>query len=374
LPLLLEGEKMCYDISPCAQAFLSAISGGSDEMGRERDKSGLTRRQLLQGGGVLAGSAIFAYVFPNSLFARPGALSARAAAAAAGYAQQGAAKAPADPVAAMRAQMGAIPIESTKLSDNLTLLSGPGGNVVVLHGADGKIVVDCFMQPAWPKLKQDIDGMGNGPIKLLSDTHWHFDHTDNNAHFHDAGVPILAHENTKKRMSEAHDLLGMHFDPSPANALPTQLFKERHTMQANGEDLELGYIPPAHTDSDIYVWYKKANVLHCGDVFFNGMYPFIDAGTRGSITGQIAVADKLLKMADNNTKIIPGHGPLGDKAALTKYRGVMVAIRERVAKLKSGGKSLDAVLAGKASAEFEGTWGKGLLMPNDFVAIVYNTL
>jgi cyclase len=277
-------------------------------------------------------------------------------------------------VAAMRAQMAAIPITPTKLADNLTLLSGPGGNVVVLHGADGKIVVDSFVQPVWPKLKSDIDGMGNEPIKLLIDTHWHFDHTDNNAHFHDAGVPILAHENTKKRMSQPHDLLGMHFEPSPANALPTQEFKERHTMKANGEDLELGFIPPAHTDTDIYVLYKKANVLHCGDVFFNGMYPFIDAGTRGSITGQISGADKLLKMADNNTKIVPGHGALGDKAALTKYRDMLVTARERVHKLKASGKSEKEVVAAKPLADFEAAWGQGLLNGDAFVPIVYNTL
>jgi glyoxylase-like metal-dependent hydrolase (beta-lactamase superfamily II) len=337
-----------------------------NNMERDRDARQLiSRRQLLQSGGVLAGSTIFAQVFP-------GALAARAAATA--LAAQQRRGAPADPLAAMRAQMGAIPMEIVKLADNLTLLMGPGGNVVVLHGTDGKIVVDSFVQPAWTKLKQNIDGMDSTPIKLLIDTHWHFDHTDNNARFHDAGAMILAHENTKKRLTESHDVLGMHFDPSPANALPTQTFKERHTLQANGETLELGYIPPAHTDTDICVHYQKANVLHCGDVFFNGMYPFIDGGTRGNITGQITGADKLLKMADAKTKIIPGHGPLGDKAALTKYRDVLVTVRDRVAKLKSGGKKLDEVLAAKPSAEFDAAWGKGMMMPNDFIGIVYNTL
>lgn len=341
-------------------------------MEREREKNVITRRQLLQGGGLLAGSAIFAPALPDALFARSSALSARATAALGGYAQPRAL--PEDMLPAMRAQLGAIPIQVTKLADNITLLMGPGGNVVVLHGPDGKIVVDSFVQPAWPKLKQDLDGMGKEPIKLLIDTHWHWDHTDNNANFHDAGVPILAHENTKKRLMETHEFMGMHFNPSPANALPTQMFKERHTLKANGEEIELGYIPPAHTDTDIYVWYKKANVLHCGDVFFNGMYPFVDATTRGSITGQIAGTDKLLKMADNNTKIIPGHGPLGDKAALTKYRDVMVTVRERVAKLKSSGKSVEEVIAAKPSAEYDDAWGKGFMNPKDFLTVVYNTL
>jgi glyoxylase-like metal-dependent hydrolase (beta-lactamase superfamily II) len=348
------------------KTILARAQEERNNMNRNNDTRQLiSRRQLLRGSGVLAGSALFAKAFPD-------ALSARAATAAlARAAQQGAAT---DPLAAMRAQMGAIPMEAVKLADNLTLLMGPGGNVVVLHGTDGKVVVDSFVQPAWTKLKQNIDGMDSTPIKLLIDTHWHFDHTDNNARFHDAGAMILAHENTKKRLTESHDLLGMHFNPSPANALPTETFKERHTLQANGESLELGYIPPAHTDTDIYVHYQKANVLHCGDVFFNGIYPFIDAGTRGNITGQIAGADKLLKMADAKTKIIPGHGPLGDKAALTKYRDVLVTVRDRVAKLKTSGKKLDEVLAAKPSAEFDAAWGKGMLMPNDFVTIVYNTI
>ena len=131
----------------------------------------------------------------------------------------------------MRAQMGATPLETVKLSDNLTMLSGPGGNVVVLNGPDGKVVVDSFVQTAWAKLKQSLDGMGNGPIRWLIDTHWHFDHTDNNSNFRAAGAQILAHENTKKRLSETHDLLGMHFAPSPASALPTQTFTATHRLQ-----------------------------------------------------------------------------------------------------------------------------------------------
>src|SRR5438309_781552 len=246
---------------------------------REHQKTLITRRALLEGGGLLAGSAVFAHIFSspltagaNGLFARRGALSARAAAALAGYAQQGAGAAPANQLAAMRAQMGATPITSTKLAENLTLLAGPGGNVVVLHGPDGKIVVDSFVQPAWPKLKENLDAMGNQPIKLLIDTHWHFDHTDNNARFHDAG------------------------------------------------------------------------------------------------------ADKLLKMADNNTKIVPGHGPLGDRAALTKYRDMLIAARERVQKLKSSGKSEQEIVAAKPFADLEPAWGKGLFNGDAFVGIVYSTL
>lgn len=320
-----------------------------------------TRRELLKTATVFGGGALLAPLFPASI--------GRAYAAAV---QQ--APAPADPLAATRAQMAAAPIEARRLSDTLTMLSGPGGNVVVLNGPDGKIVVDSFVQGVWPALKQRLDGLGTAPVKLVIDTHWHFDHTDNNESFRNAGAGILAHENTRKRLSEPHDLLGMHFNPAPAAALPTDTFTQTRTIEANGERVDLGYIPPAHTDTDIYVHYTRANVLHLGDVFFNGVYPFIDASTGGSINGMIVGAEGMFKMADGATKIVPGHGPLGDRTALTKYRDVLVDVRDRVRKLKDAGRSLQDVVAAKPTADLDPTWGKGFMQPNDFVTIVYNTL
>jgi glyoxylase-like metal-dependent hydrolase (beta-lactamase superfamily II) len=270
--------------------------------------------------------------------------------------------------------MAAAPIETVKLGGNLTMLSGPGGNVVVLYGTDGKIVVDTFVLPVWSALRKNIDGMGTAPITLLINTHWHFDHTDNNANFRQAGAGILAHENTAKRLSESHDLLGMHFEPAPATARPTQTFKDTHKMQANGEPVELGYIQPAHTDTDIYIHYTKSNVVHLGDCFFNGIYPFIDAGTGGNVNGMIAAADRALKLGDSSTRFVPGHGPLADRAALTKSRDMLVTVRDRVHKLKTSGRKLEEVLAAKPSADLDPTWGKGFMMPNDFLTIVYNTL
>jgi glyoxylase-like metal-dependent hydrolase (beta-lactamase superfamily II) len=324
----------------------------------------MTRRELLRSTTVVAGSTVFVSAFPPSLVQR----------LLAGPLQQTATAPPSDPLAATRAQMAAAPIETVKLADNLTMLSGPGGNVVVLHGSEGKIVVDTFVLPVWAALRKTIDGMGNSPIKLLINTHWHFDHTDNNANFRQAGAGILAHENTAKRLSESHDLLGMHFDPAPATARPTQTFEDTHKLQANGEAVELAYIQPAHTDTDIYIHYATSNVIHLGDCFFNGIYPFIDAGTRGNVNGMIAAADRALKMGDDSTRFVPGHGPLADKAALTKYRDMLVTVRDRVRKLKTSGRKLDEVLAAKPSADFDATWGKGFMMPNDFLTIVYNTL
>ena len=317
----------------------------------------LTRRDLLRRTGLVSGSALLVSAWPEW------------AAALASQAQ-----APTDQLAAMRAGMGATPITSVTLTERLTMLAGPGGNVVVLHGPDGKVVVDTFVQPAWNNLKAALDKMGPARITALIDTHWHFDHADNNANFRKAGAAIVAHENTKKRLSESHDLLGAKFPPAPADALPTQTFKDTHKIDANGEQVLLGYIPPAHTDTDIYIKYQKGNVLHLGDVFFNGMYPFIDASTGGSIGGMIAGATLSMKQADASTKIVPGHGPLGDLASLTKYRDVLVTVRDRVAKLKKSGQTLQQVVAAAPTKDLDATWGKGFMQPADFLAIVYNTL
>ncbi len=324
-----------------------------------------TRREMLQQASRLASGAFFAQLFPPSLLR----------ASTGRYAQQPSA-APADPVAARRAYLAAIPIQTQKLADNLTLLSGPGGNVVALNGPDGKVVVDTFILGAWPKLKEALDGLGSAPLKFVIDTHWHFDHTDNNASLHAAGATVLAHENTKKRMSETHDLpiLGLHFPPSPPEALPQQTFAATHKLQANGETLMLEHVSPAHTDTDIYIHFQKANVIHMGDLFFNGFYPFIDASTGGKITGMIAAADKTLPLANNDTKIVPGHGQLGNKADLAKFREMLVTVRDRIQKLKSAGKTAQEAVAEKPFADLDAAWGKGFLNSDLFVQVVYLTL
>ena len=322
-----------------------------------------TRRKMFRNSAAFAGSALLAQLFPASL------LSAGVPD------RQQAATASTDRLAAMRAQMGSAPIQSQSLADNLTLLSGPGGNVVVLNGPDGKIVVDTFLMPAWPKLKETLDGLGNAPLKTVIDTHWHFDHTDNNANLHAAGATVLAHENTKTRMAEPHDsaLLGLHIPASTADALPQQTFNASEKLQANGEIVMLQYFQPAHTDTDIYTHFQKANVIHMGDTFFNGFYPVIDFSTGGRIEGIIVAAGKILSLADNKTKIVPGHGPLGNKADLTKYRDMLVVARDRVQKLKTAGKSADEIVASKPLADLEPELG-GMLGGDVFVRMIYSSL
>ncbi len=281
-----------------------------------------------------------------------------------------------DLMAERRAAMAAAPVQASRITDTLTMLSGPGGNIVVLNGSDGKFVVDTFVQGAWEKLRASLDALGPAPIKAAIDTHWHFDHSDNNAPFRAAGAAVIAHQNTKTRMSQRHDItsLGLVIPPSPSDALPTQTFSDSHTIDANGEQIALAYVPPAHTDTDISIRFTKANVLHLGDLFFHGMYPVIDTSTGGNIGGMIAAADLCLGLADARTKIVPGHGPVGDHAALTAYRDMMATVRDRVAKLKASGRTLEETNAARPTADLDGTWGKGFLTPEMFVSIVYGTI
>jgi len=324
-----------------------------------------SRREVVRGAAVVAGSAFLPSLLPNAL----------ARMAAIGYGQQ-TATAPGDRLAGIRAMLGALPIQSQKLTDNLTLLSGPGGNVAVLSGRDGKVVVDTFVAPAWPRLKDALSALGTEPVKTVVNTHWHYDHTDNNAPLHESGATVLAHENSKTRMSEPHEIavLGLNVPASPMDALPQQTFKDTHQLTANGENLHLAHFAPAHTDTDIYVHFEKADVLHAGDCFFNGIYPFIDAGTGGRIGGMVAANEKVLSLAGRNTKIIPGHGPLGNKTDVEKFRDMLATAQDRVQKLKSSGKSMEEAVAAKPFADLDPVWGKGHFNGDAFVKIVYLAL
>jgi cyclase len=274
----------------------------------------------------------------------------------------------------LRAQLGAVPIAKTPLAQGVTMFSGPGGNVVVLQGQYGKIVVDGFVQPAWPKLKAELDALDGSPIKTLVDTHWHLDHADNNANFRNAGAGVIAHDNTRKRLMEPHDLVGMHFDPVPSAALPTKTFPSGLTLNAGTEQVRLDRVAPAHTDTDIFVHFPKANVLHMGDVFFNGSYPFIDAGTGGHINGMIDGVTAALTVVNAQTKIVPGHGPLGNRASLEAFGHMLTVVRDKVHAWKTSGRSLAEVQAAKPTGEFDAVWGKGMMAADAFVAIVYDTV
>ncbi|HEX3436705.1 MAG TPA: MBL fold metallo-hydrolase [Pseudacidobacterium sp.] len=276
-----------------------------------------------------------------------------------------------------RAGGATTPIQVTKLRDTLFLLQGVGGNMVAQTGPDGKLLIDSSAATASQHLQDALKKLDPHPLRLLINTHWHYDHCDGNAALHDNdGAFIIAHQQTRKRLSTPQELefFRLEFAPYPTGALPQQTFTENQKLFFNNEELDLAYMPDAHTDTDIHIHFVNGNVIHTGDIFFNGFYPFIDGGTNGTARGMVKGAEVCLAIADDKTKIVPGHGPLGDKAALQKYRDMLATVTDRVEKLKSSGQTLDQVVAAKPTAEFDAAWSKGFLSPDTFAGLIYNTL
>lgn len=271
------------------------------------------------------------------------------------------------------------PVKSTKLADNVYLLQGVGGNMILQTGSDGLLLIDSSYAPAVPRIREAIAALVPAPPStpsLLINTHWHGDHTGGNEGIHEAGFTILAHRQTRDRLSHTQvmKLFKRTVNPSPAGALPTQVFDETLTIYRNGDTLDLRHFTPAHTDSDIHIHFQNANVLHLGDIWFNGFYPFIDEGTAGNIDGMIKGSKEGLALAASDTKIVPGHGPLGTKAELQEYHDMLTAVREKIAALKKQGLTEQEALAKKPTAEFDAKWGKGFMAPDVFAGIVYRTV
>ncbi|MBW4026014.1 MAG: MBL fold metallo-hydrolase [Acidobacteria bacterium] len=293
-------------------------------------------------------------------------------------AQTGPPAAPPPPnlVQQLRAAGPTTPVKVTKLRDTLFLLQGVGGNMVAQTGPDGKLLIDASVDTAAHQVKQALDSLGSQPLKLLINTHWHFDHTSGNAAMHDAGAFIIAQENTRLRLSTPQEIrfYGLSFPPAATSALPQAVFPEEEKVFFDNDELDLTHAPAAHTDSDIYIHFVNGNVIHTGDLWFNGFYPLIDDGTGGTINGMIRGVDACLELADDRTKIVPGHGALGDKAALKTYRDMLTTIANRVEKLKLAGETLQQAVAAKPTADLDPIWGKGNITPDGFVTLVYKTL
>jgi glyoxylase-like metal-dependent hydrolase (beta-lactamase superfamily II) len=247
-------------------------------------------------------------------------------------------------------------IKVHRLRGNVSVLEGSGGNIAVLTGRDGKLLVDAGITASRPRITQALASLSSDPIKHLINTHWHFDHTDGNEWLHGEGATILAHENTRKHLASAQRVEDWNFDfpASPAGAIPSDVFTTERTIQVNGSTLALKYYGPAHTDGDISVAFTDADILHTGDTYWNGIYPFIDYSTGGSIDGTIRAADANLSVATGGAIIIPGPGPpVSNRAELKDYRDMLVAIRENVAILKKQGRSLADTIAAKPTAAYD---------------------
>lgn len=256
---------------------------------------------------------------------------------------------------------------------NISVLDGSGGNIAVLTGKDGKLLVEAGFAVSRPALTDALASINADPIKHLINTHWHTDHTDGNAWLQSEGAAITAHENTHKRLSVATRVEGWAwtFPAAPPAALPATIFAAEHEMSRNDTRIAMKYYGPAHTDSDVWVIFTDADVVHVGDTWWNGVYPFIDYSTGGSIDGQIQAAEANLAAFTDKTIIIPGHGPVGHRSDVAEFRDMLVTIRQNVAALKKQGRSLDEVIDAKPTSAFDAKWGQFLITPAAFTALVY---
>lgn len=269
-----------------------------------------------------------------------------------------------------------VQIKAHKVTDSIYMLEGQGGNIGLNFGEDGVFMIDDQFAPLTEKIKAAIAKLTDKPVKFLANTHYHYDHTGGNENFGKSAAIIVAHENVRKRLAAGSFMKDFDSKIPPANkeALPIVTFTKDVTFHMNGDDIEVFHVKNAHTDGDALIYFKKAGVIHMGDTFFNGIYPYIDAHAGGGIDGMIRVADMVLTMGGDDLKIIPGHGPMATKKDLKAFRDMLAKVRENMKPLVAGHKSLEQIQAAKPTAEFDETWGKGFLSPDKWVALLVNDL
>jgi glyoxylase-like metal-dependent hydrolase (beta-lactamase superfamily II) len=286
------------------------------------------------------------------------------------FAQQPPASAPPSP------DFSKVEIKTTDLGSNCYMLEGEGGNITVAVANDGIIMVDGQYAPLHDKIKAAIAAISKQPIKYLINTDFHGDHTGGNELFAKDGVIVVSQINVRNRLAAGttNGLTRAKTPPAPQAALPSDTYTNFFKIRLKGRIADLKHIANAHTDGDTYVWFKTANVLSTGDTFTNGRYPDIDYANGGNIKGMIAATDAYLKLANARTKIVPGHGPLADRAALTEYRTMLVSARDRMAKLVKDGKSEDDVVALRPFADLDAKWAPTELASKNFIRVVYRSL
>jgi cyclase len=267
-------------------------------------------------------------------------------------------------VTAAVAQMGdpsKVDLKATPVAGAVTVIDGAngfiGGNIGVFTGDEGVLLIDDGLMGVGPKLKAKVATLSPKPIRFVLNTHWHGDHVGGNAFFGGTGPTFVAQDNVRKRLSteQVMDFGGKHMTvpPLPPAALPAVTFAEEATVHFNGDDLHIIHMPPAHTDGDVVIHFAKANVIHTGDVFINQGHPIVDYAHGGRFQGLIDSATRILALADDTTKIIPGHGPVGTKADVAAWKKTLEQMRDRIAKLMKAKKSLDQIKAAKPLADWE---------------------
>jgi len=269
-----------------------------------------------------------------------------------------------------------VEIKVVPVADGIHMLLGAGGNIGVSSGEDGVFLIDDQFAPLTDKIRAAVATIDKGDIRFVLNTHWHGDHTGGNENLGKGGTLVVAHDNVRVRMSADHfsETFNSTTKASPKGALPVVTFNDRVTFHLNGATIHAFHVPPAHTDGDSIVHFEEANVVHMGDLFFNGMFPFVDVSSGGSVNGVINAVEQVLPKMNAETKVIPGHGPLTDKAGLEKYHAALVKIRKAVGALVKAGKTDDEIVAANPLADMDATWGQGFMKTDVFTKIVATSL
>jgi cyclase len=267
-------------------------------------------------------------------------------------------------------------VEAHKVAANIWYLYDCGGNMTALLGQDGTLLVDDEFGPQTPPILAKLKELGSGAPRFVINTHYHRDHTGGNASMRKAGAIVIAQDNVRARLAQVQrtPMGGDKPQPVPESGLPMFTFKQAMTLYVDGQSVRVMHLPPGHTDGDAVVVFEQANVVSMGDLFFNGIYPVIDVETGGSVGGMIRDIDKVLPLMDGKTVVIPGHGPVADKAALIRFRDMMASVRDKVQKLINEGKTLEQVQAAHPTAAYDARWDGHGISAARFVAEVYYSL
>jgi cyclase len=271
--------------------------------------------------------------------------------------------------------LDSVEIKTIPIAEGIYMLMGEGGNIGVSVGEDGTFIVDDQFAPLSDKIKAAIAQLTDKPVKFVLNTHWHFDHIGGNENFADAGAIIVAHDNVRQRMAteQVIEALGRTVPPSPEGALPMVTFQNGTTFHMNDLTIGVQHLSlPAHTDGDSIVYFEEANVLHTGDTYFNGSYPFIDTSSGGSLLGMITAAEQMLAFTNDETQIIPGHGPLSNKAELEVYTALLKGVQDKVNTAIASGLTVEEFIASNPTAQYDESWGSGFVNPSQFLTILYN--
>lgn len=267
-------------------------------------------------------------------------------------------------------------ISSLKVSDRVYVITGKGGNIGVSIGEDGTFLIDDKFAPMTQTILDKIKAIGGTAPKYVINTHWHGDHTGGNENLGKKGSVIVAHDNVRKRLSVDNEIAAFNMKSKAYSkaGLPSITYAQGMTFHLNNDTVELTHIPKAHTDGDSVVFFKQDNILHAGDTFFNGFYPFIDIDHGGSLKGMVEAADIILNMIDDNTQIIPGHGPMAKKTDLIAYRDMLKVAYNELSALNKQGKTLEQAIAAKPLKDLDAEWADGLFKTDKWISLIYGSL